>query len=124
MKKALKEFYKENFIDSTKLSNTEYEITFKSHTNENETDTYILELREVKENTFIGLLFEVVTSTILYKGQLVQINYKGSMVNMIEVNKNFEGYKINKLDKEYLRYNEVIVSRINKLTNKKELQIK
>lgn len=124
MKKALKEFYKENFIDSTKLNNTEYEITFKSRTNENSTDTYILELREVKENNFIGLLFEVVTSTILYKGQLIQIDTKGSMVNMIEVNKNFEGYKINKLDKEYLRYNKVIVSKVNKLTDKKELQIK
>ena len=84
---------------------------------------YIFEVRPLKEGFAIGLFFEINTSTIIVNGSIYQYEYTGALTNIFEIKETINGYTINRLDKEYLRSSNVIVSDINGNTENKKLSI-
>ena len=87
------------------------------------TDTYILEIREIKKDRFILLLFSVKSSTIMFHNQLVTLQYKSEMTNMFEMLRTYNGYGIQHFDTNYLWESEVITSQPNKEVSVKKLVI-
>ena len=122
MKKAITEYLK-NLREIRELSNNEYELKFPNRIDETLTDTYILEIREIKKDRFILLLFSVKSSTIMFHNQLVTLQYKGEMVNMFEMLRTYNGYGIQHFDTNYLWESEVITSQPNKEVSTKKLVI-
>ena len=122
MKKAITEYFK-NLREIRELSNNEYELKFPNRIDETLTDTYILEIREIKKDRFILLLFSVKSSTIMFHNQLVTLQYKGEMVNMFEMLRTYNGYGIQHFDTNYLWESEVITSQPNKEVSTKKLVI-
>lgn len=122
MKKAIMNYFK-NIREITKLSDSEYELKFPNRVDETLTDTYILEIREIKKDKFILLLFNVKGNTILFHNQLVTLQYKSEMTNMFEMFKTYNGYEVKHFDTNYLWESEVITSRPNKATDIKKLVI-
>lgn len=122
MKKAITDYFK-NLREIKELSNNEYELKFPNRVDETLTDTYILEIREIKKDRFILLLFSVKSSTIMFHNQLVTLQYKGEMVNMFEMLRTYSGYGIQHFDTNYLWESEVITSQHNKEVSVKNLVI-
>ena len=122
MKKAITDYFK-NLREIRELSNNEYELKFPNRVDETLTDTYILEIREIKKDRFILLLFSVKSSTIMFHNQLVTLQYKGEMVNMFEMLRTYSGYGIQHFDTNYLWESEVITSQHNKEVSVKNLVI-
>ena len=122
MKKAITDYFK-NLREIRELSNNEYELKFPNRVDETLTDTYILEIREIKKDRFILLLFSVKSSTIMFHNQLVTLQYKGEMVNMFEMLRTYNGYGIQHFDTNYLWESKVITSQHNKEVNVKNLVI-
>ena len=122
MKKAITDYFK-NLREIKELSNNEYELKFPNRVDETLTDTYILEIREIKKDRFILLLFSVKSSTIMFHNQLVTLQYKGEMVNMFEMLRTYNGYGIQHFDTNYLWESEVITSQSNKEISVKNLVI-
>ena len=122
MKKAITEYFK-NLREIRELSNNEYELKFPNRVDETLTDTYILEIREIKKDRFILLLFSVKSSTIMFHNQLVTLQYKSEMTNMFEMLRTYNGYGIQHFDTNYLWESEVITSQHNKEVSVKNLVI-
>ena len=122
MKKAITDYFK-NLREIKELSKNEYELKFPNRVDETLTDTYILEIREIKKDRFILLLFSVKSSTIMFHNQLVTLQYKGEMVNMFEMLRTYNGYGIQHFDTNYLWESEVITSQSNKEVSVKNLVI-
>ena len=122
MKQAITDYFK-NLREIKELSNNEYELKFPNRVDETLTDTYILEIREIKKDRFILLLFSVKSSTIMFHNQLVTLQYKGEMVNMFEMLRTYNGYGIQHFDTNYLWESEVITSQSNKEVSVKNLVI-
>ena len=122
MKKAITDYFK-NLREIKELSNNEYELKFPNRVDETLTDTYILEIREIKKDRFILLLFSVKSSTIMFHNQLVTLQYKSEMTNMFEMLRTYNGYGIQHFDTNYLWESEVITSQSNKEVSVKNLVI-
>ena len=122
MKQAITSYFK-NLREIKELPNNEYELKFPNRVDETLTDTYILEIREIKKDRFILLLFSVKSNTIMFHNQLVTLQYKGEMVNMFEMLRTYNGYGVQHFDTNYLRESEVITSQPNKEVSVKNLVI-
>ena len=118
----LKDKFRDGGLKSIKyIGNDKFRLSWDSELN---LPNHILEVRPIKDNFSIGLLFEINTSTIVVKGEVYQYEYTGALTNLFEITELCEGYKIERLGKEYLRDYKVIKSDINGNIENKQLLIK